>query len=96
VLRTGSDYAVALLISCLGRFGVKFGEDDIIALMNSSHVSERDMMDYSKEILKHGIKLVLSKEYQKEFISGEYMRRKYPDAKVWVDPKIKELLGLGD
>jgi len=27
-------------------------------------------------------------------MSGAYLRRKYPDAKVWIDPKIKELLGL--
>jgi len=94
VLRTGSDTAVALLISCLGRFGVKFGEDDIIALMSTSRVSERDVMEYATEIIKHGAKLVLSKGYREDFMSGEYLRRKYPDAKVWIDPKIKELFGL--
>jgi hypothetical protein len=42
------------------------------------------------------VKLVLSKEYRKEFVSGEYVAKKYPDAKVWIDPKIKDLLGLGE
>lgn len=96
VLRAGSDTAVALLISCLGRFGVKFGEDNIIALMSTSRVSERDVMEYAMEILKHGIKLVISNDYRRDFMSGEYLRRKYPDANVWVDPKIKDLLGIGD
>jgi hypothetical protein len=93
-LRAGSDYAVALLISCLGRFAVKFDEDTLIALMSSGEFAEREIMGFATEIMKHGAKLVLSKEYRKEFVSGEYMRRKYPDTKVWVDPKIKELLGL--
>jgi len=95
VLRTGSDTAVALLISCLGRFGVKFGEDDIIALMSTSRVSERDVMEYATEIIKHGAKLVLSKGYREDFMSGEYLRRKYPDAKVWIDPKDKGALWSG-
>ena len=95
-LRAGSDYAVALLISCLGRFGVKFDEDTLIALMSSEKFTEREIMGFAAEILKHGAKLVLSRDYRKEFISGEYMRRKYPDTKVWVDPKIKDLLGLGE
>jgi len=94
VLRIGSDSAIALLLSCLGRFGVKFGEEDIIALMSTSKVNEREIMDYAKEILKHGTKLALSKNYRKDFLSGEYIRRKYPDAKLWIDPKIKEFLGM--
>ena len=93
-LRTGSDYGVALLLSCLGRFGVKFGEDDIIALMSTSKVEEREIMEYAKEILKHGAKFALSKKYRKDFLSGDYLKRKYPDATVWVDPKIKEMLGV--
>jgi flavin-dependent dehydrogenase len=95
-LRMGSDYAVALLISCLGRFAVKFDEDTLIALMSSSRFDEKEIIGFATEIMKHGVKLVLSKEYRKEFVSGEYVAKKYPDAKVWMDPKIKDLLGLGD
>jgi flavin-dependent dehydrogenase len=95
-LRAGSDYAVALLISCLGRFAVKFDEDTLISLMSSGEFTERETMGFVAEILKHGAKFVLSKKYREEFVSGAYMRKKYPDAKIWMDPKIKNLLGLGE
>jgi len=94
VLRMGSDYMVAFVISCLGRFAVKFGEDELVNLMNTGKVHEKDIFEYGMEIMKHLAKLMLSSGYRREFMSGEYIRRKYPEAKIWIDPKIKEIFGL--
>jgi len=94
VLRMGSDYMVAFVISCLGRFAVKFGEDEIINLMNTGKVHEKDIFEYGMEIMKHLAKLMLSSGYRKEFMGGKYIQRKYPEAKIWIDPKIKEIFGL--
>jgi flavin-dependent dehydrogenase len=94
VLRIGSNYLVAFVISCLGRFAVKFGEEEIVNLMNTSKVKENKILEYGIEMMKHLAKLGLSPSYRRDFASGEYMRRKYPDAKIWLAPKIKERLDL--
>jgi electron transfer flavoprotein-quinone oxidoreductase len=94
VLRIGSNYLVAFIISCLGRFAVKFGEDELINLTNTGKVQEKDKFKYGIEIMKHFAKLGFSSSYRKEFMSGEYIRRKYPEAKIWLAPKIKEVFDL--
>lgn len=94
ILRMGSDYMVGFIISCLGRFAVEFGEDELISLMNTNKGYEKGAFDYGREAMKHLAKLMLSSGYRKEYTSGEYIRRRYPDATVWVDPKIGKIFGL--
>jgi flavin-dependent dehydrogenase len=93
-LRLGSDYMIAFIISCLGSFAVKFEEDELINLMSVGKLHKKDIFEYAMEMTKHLTKLTLSSGYRKEFMSGEYIRRRYPDAKIWIDPKIKKIFGL--
>jgi hypothetical protein len=94
VLRIGSNYLVAFVISCLGRFAVKFGEEEIVNIMNTGKVKENKILEYGIEMMKHLAKMGFSSSYRRDFASGEYIRRKYPEAKIWLAPKIKEVFDL--
>lgn len=94
ILRLGSDHIVAFIISCLGRIAVKFGEDELINLMSTGKAQDKQKMEFGIDIAKHLTKLVIRKDYRKDFFSGDYIRRVYPESKIWLAPKIKEVFDL--